>query len=386
MPLSLALVRHRLSQARDVARLRPGGDPPWPGRPEGRLIWVHISGASFGAELLVAELREIHPDLDLLATGEWTRPPPDACVTAAPGDTAAAARRFLDHFRPDLVIFAGPGVYPLIWSEAADRGIPQVALDAEPYLHAVPLVRPLSRFAFTAFRRPDSRLARGGDSIGALNDVPPPPPVAKGEVERMAAHLASRPVWFAASVPASEIEDVLAAHTLASRLAHRLLLVLEPAECADGAGLKSRLDLRGWPAVRRAQDARPGDETRVLIADAPEETGLWVRLASITYLGGTLRGGAVGCSPFVPAALGSVVLHGSRHGEAAAALARLQGGDAAWSLDGHDDLGLAVERFLAPDLAAEMAQAGWNVTSRDAEVSGAALDAIDDLVTAMETP
>ena len=382
MPFSFALARHRLGEARG----RSAAPEDWPDRPPGRVVWAHIANPARGSEILMGELCERHPDLDILATGDWSRLPKGAVCCNAPRDTPAPVRRFLDHFRPDLAIFSGSQPYPVAWTEAASRGIPQVAVDADPSLHPLPLVRPLDRFAFTAFRRPDPRLQRSGDALGSLNDVPRPPRVARGEVEAMATRIASRPVWMAAGVPPSEIDDVLEAHRRAAQLSHRLLLVLEPADPAQGAALKNRLAADGWPSVRRAEGGEPLSDTRVIVADGVEETRLWVRLASITYIGGTLRGGAAGCPPFVPAALGSVVLHGPRTGHEGRDIARLQAGDAAWLVTSGEDLGRAVERFLASDQAADMAEAGWKVTSQGAEVTAAALDALDDLITAMETP
>lgn len=382
MPFSLALARHRLSEARG----RSAAPEDWPDRPAGHLVWVHIASPSSGTEILIFELCERHPDLDILATGDWSQLPKGAVSCSAPRDASTPVRRFLDHFRPDLAIFAGSKPYPVAWSEAAARGIPEVTVDGDPLLHPLPLVRPLDRFAFTAFRRPDPRLQRSPDALGALNDVPRPPRVARGEVEAMAARIASRPAWMAVGVPPSEIDDVLLAHRLAARLSHRLLFVLEPADQAQGASLTERLAADGWPSIRRAEGGDPLSDTRVIVADEVEETGLWVRLASITYIGGTLRGGAAGCSPLIPAALGSVVLHGPRTEGEERDIARLRAGDAAWRVTSGEDLGRAVERFLASDQAADMAEAGWKVTSRGAEVSAAALDALDDLITAMETP
>ena len=380
MSFSFALARHRLTQARG----RPAGPDDRPARPAGRLVWAHLASPSRGTELLLGQLCERHSDLNILATGNWSRLPKGAVACAAPRDTGASVRRFLDHFRPDLAIFSGGQPLPVAWTEAAARGIPQVAVDGDPFLHPLPLVRPLDRFAFTAFRRPDPRLQRSGDAIGALNDVPPPPQVARGEVEAMAARIASRPVWMAAGVPPSEIDDVLFAHWRAAQLSHRLLLVLEPADRACGAALMDRLAADGWPALRRAEGGEPGSEIRVIVADEADETGLWMRLASITYIGGTLREGVPGCPPLVSAALGSVVLHGPLPGGGGSDIARLQAGNAAWLVTSGEELGQAVERFLASDRAAEMAEAGWMVTSHGAEVSAAALDALDDLIVAME--
>lgn len=382
MAFSLALARHRLAEARG----RSAAPEDWPDRPSGRLVWAHIANPSRGTEILLGELCERHPDLDILATGDWSRLPKGAVSCSAPRDASSPVRRFLDHFRPDLAIFSGSQPYPVAWTAAASRGIPEVAVEADPALHPLPLVRPLDRFAFTAFRRPDPRLQRSADALGSLNDVPRPPRVARGEVEAMAARIASRPVWMAAGVPPSEIDDMLLAHRHAAQLSHRLLLVLEPSDQAQGAALTERLAADGWPAIRRAEGEDPLSDTRVIIADEVEETGLWVRLASITYIGGTLRGAAAGCSPLVPAALGSVVLHGPRTGSEKRDIARLRAGDAAWRVTSGEDLGRAVERFLASDQAADMAEAGWKVTSQGADVSAAALDALDDLITAMERP
>ena len=93
-----------------------------PARPGGEVIWLH--GASIGeTRLLVAlakALRELRPNAFLLFTSQTRTSaelitdllPEKARHQLAPVDTPSATRRFIDHWKPDLCIFAEGEIWP----------------------------------------------------------------------------------------------------------------------------------------------------------------------------------------------------------------------------------------------------------------------------------
>jgi len=80
--------------------------------------------------------------------------------------------------------------------------------------------------------------------------------------------------------------------------------------------------------------------------------------------------------PLEAAALGSAILYGPRVGRHVQSFTRLATAGAARIINDSTALGMAVTRLVAPDQAAMMAHAGWDVVSEGA----ALMDRITDLV------
>lgn len=179
--------------------------------------------------------------------------------------------------------------------------------------------------------------------------------------------LQSRPVWMATGVRMQDVEPLATAQRQATRRAHRLLLVAEPADPAEGPAIaRAFTDGAGLLAGCASDDPYPQDAALVHVADAECDLGLWLRLASVTLAGGTFDD-APAVDPFVIAALGSGLLHGPRTEPFADRYARLAQAGATRSVPGWEALGLAVEDLLAADRVAVMVTAGWDVTSRGAQ-------------------
>ncbi|NNE86632.1 MAG: 3-deoxy-manno-octulosonate cytidylyltransferase, partial [Silicimonas sp.] len=107
---------------------------------------------------------------------------------------------------------------------------------------------------------------------------------------------------------------------------------------------------------------------QVLIADVPDEMGLWYRLAPTTFVGGTFDPSGPTSDPFDPAALGSAVLHGPETSATPARFERLAHANASLLVKDAAELGIAIKSLLAPDKAATLAQAGWATTTESAPV------------------
>lgn len=369
---SLTLLRHRLAAARDQARrARPAMAPQ--GRPEGRLIWAHFGAgaSSAGVRFVLERLRRAHPDLRFVTTGQGSHPD---LTAATPPDAAAAARAFLDHWSPNLAIFSGTDTFPTLWSEALSRGIPLFAADVDPARQAHGLVQEMSRFDSVLSRAPDPRIGPTLEVVGPLSKTPVPPSTSSVEMEAMAERFATRPIWFALDAGPEETALILAAHRRASRMAHRLVLVLSTSDPRIGA----RLDADGlqWCWCEDAEQIQA--DTQVVASRPGLRTGLWLRLAPITYLGGTILGQGAGMSPQVPASLGSAVIHGPRLGAYAADLEPLREADATCMVRDGDALGEAVEQLLNPEEAAKRAARGWQATSAGAEASAYLFELLDD--------
>ena len=174
----------------------------------------------------------------------------------------------------------------------------------------------------------------------------------------------------------AEVALVLQAHRAALRLAHRLLLILVPDRPADGDAAAADIATAGMLAARRSAGESPDDATQVYLADTRGEMGLWYRLSPVTFMASSLEPGHGGRDPYEPAALGSAVIYGPNVGHHLDAYARLLAVGAARLAGDAASLSGALSHLIAPDRAAAMAQAGWQIVSAGAEVT----DRITDLV------
>ena len=364
-------------------------------RPPGDLVWFHAGPGTRPHALVELARRHAVARADGAAvvtsdddTGTALAAP--LLTDIAPAENAKDIRRFLDHWRPDAVVLAGDVVQPLALTELQRRGIATYLVDArlpEPVARrlrwapgaAASLFRDVTRIlvptegeaqAFRRLRVPAERV----EAAGHLEEGTAPLPCNRTDHLALAALLATRPVWLAAPVERDEVEAVLSAHTRASRLAHRLLLILSPADPADGPALRDRLEAAGWTTALRSEGGEPDAEVRIFVADVPGEEGLWYRLAPVTFLGSSLLRGGQGHDPCEPAALGSAILVGPQTGRHRALVQRFLAAGAARTVGSGEALGEAVADLLAPDRSAEMARRAWEITSSGAELTDRILD------------
>lgn len=373
-------------------------------RPEGELVWFHAGEKdnSLPLEDLALRLGTLRPNVSLLVTypeGSDLPPPQDRGKVALfqlplPSEHPQAVEDFLSHWRPDLCLWAWGGLRPNLILGAAEAGCTMIMADAEssgfdgrrdrwlPDLTR----RVLSRFdlAFARSAAGRKRLMQLGLSGDRIEIAAPllaggqPLDCVESDLEELTQSLAGRAVWFATRVLPKEVSIVLSAHDKALRLSHRLLLVINPALASQSAAIAARATDLNMPHASWSDGQFPEDSTQVLIAEDPADRGLFFRLAPVSFLGSSLIAGEKGCDPFDAATLGSAVLYGPKVGNHLGSYSRLAAAGAARIVNDESALGTAVTRLIAPDQAATMAHAGWDVISQGAEVADRVLEALQD--------
>ena len=348
-PLARALLARRASQGReDRSRLGERLGRTGVARPSGRVVWLH--GASVGEALsmlpLIAELRRQAPDVAcLVTTGTVTSARrmaallPEGCLHQyVPVDTGVAVRRFLDHWRPDLALWVESEFWPGLMAATARRGTPMMLVNARVSARsarrwawapgmAAALVRLFRRIVTQDAETVGRLVAMGADpgrvrQGGNLKALTPVPGCDAAELEALRARLAGRPVWLAASTHAPEEEAVAGAHRLAARSLPGLLTIVALRHPQRGDEISALLARQGLAMARRSRGEVPGVETGLWLADTLGEMGLWLRLAPVSFVGGSIAAHG-GHNPFEPAALGSAILHGPETGNFAPAYAAL---------------------------------------------------------------
>lgn len=370
-----------------------------PARPPGRLLWLHAPNASQTGAMLTLARRLIEEDgLAVVLTcpagmpareGVILQPPPD--------DTPADVRAFLDHWRPDLAVYAEGELRPAALHESGERHIPSLMVNGRapaflrdrdgwyPGLMRSALGRLADVFAVDeaaarAFRKAGAALASVAVT-GRMEEECTVLPCLEAERAALARLLAARPVWFAAGLPEAEEAAVLQAHRAALQQSHRLLLILLPEAPERTEALARQLEDRdGWSVARRAQDEEPDPGVEVFVVDNPAEYGLWYRLSPICFVGGSLFGRGPTRDPMEAAALGSAIIHGPRTDPYGPALGRLGAARATRAVSSAEGLTEALGDLLSPDRAARLAQAAWAVASDGAEVTDRLLQRIRALL------
>lgn len=376
-------------------------------RPDGPLVWFHAAsvGESIAILELIRRLLEERDDLHVLVTtGTVTsanvmanRLPERAIHQYAPLDAKPFVTAFLDHWKPDVAIWTESELWPTLVVETHTRGVPMLLLNArmskashDKWRFARGMARDLlSRFkqalvqdnlTMVYLRRlgmPTSRMK----VMGTLKEGSAALPCDETDRAAMAAELAGRPVWLAASTHEGEEKMVLQAHRMAMRSSPRLLLILVPRHPERGDEIAAHLQSEGWRFTRRTADETTSDDANVYLADTMGEMGLWYRLSPISFVGGSLVA-IGGHNPFEPAALGSAILHGPYVTNFVDIYDRLRDGGAARLVSSPDKLAAQVAGLLNPDEAATMAASAWQVISDGADVTDLALaliiDTLDD--------
>ena len=372
-------------------------------RPDGELLWAHATSEVRYSALcdLSLRLRPMRPNLRVLITMEQDRystpaQPLDGCdhIVTLRSDHPVAVQSFLDHWRPDLCLWAGGGLMPNLIGAASDARIPMILLDlSESELpdRTSKWLPDVTRSCLNAF---DVILVNGKDAaarirqigvnrpnvsvFGKLRNSAAPPLCSDDELAEVTNDIASRPVWLAAHVRDDEFEAMLTAHCAALRLIHRLLLIVVTDDTADADTLRQKLRDAGLRSIDWDTGDMIEENTQVVVSRDQDNLGLWYRLAPLSFVGCSLSPGPGGRSPLEAAALGSAVLYGPHISSHVESYARLAAAGAARNVRDGDSLGSAVIQLIAPDHAAAMALAGWEVVTEGADLTDNLVELIHD--------
>jgi 3-deoxy-D-manno-octulosonic-acid transferase len=375
-------------------------------RPEGEVLWLHATSAErlFSLNELGARVKALRNDLVVLITFEpdligASRNLPDLSLSGVQidsfvSDHPSETRQFLDHWTPDLCLWAGAVLMPNLISEAADRGISMILIDvdqndfptrrhkwfpdlARSSLERFEVIMTNSQAAFAMLHRigvPAHKIT----TSEPLRNGPSPSPVAEEYISATSQQLAGRPLWLAAQVQADEFEAIIRAHRIALRMIHRLLLVLSVADPDTQDLLADNLKSSGLRFARWQVGDDIEDNTQVLISNGVDDQELWYRMAPLTFMASSLTVGNKGHNPLEAIALGSAILFGPHVLDHRDTYTRLSQGGAARSVGDAAGLGAAVIRTVAPDHAAAMALAGWQIVTEGAQLTDQLVELVQD--------
>lgn len=351
-------------------------------------VWLHATTPAEVApvQVLAAQLGEQRRPPCVVVTGTPDNP--------GPGDDPRALDALIDAEGLRLVVLAGNVLPVSLIERARARGLGLMLVDA---VDPVPtggwrILPGYTRAVLRRFEQIHTRdalsatglrkLAREPQAVletGMMARFAPARGCNQQELDALRASLGARPVWLALQLPTAEMAAVLAAHTHALRRAHRLMLIVQPADPDQAGALATFTAEAGFSVARRALDDEILETTQVYLADGDDDAGLFLRLAPVSYLGGSLTEDAPVAPVMQVVALGSALVFGPNvpegEGEVLDVLRVMGGG---LLIGTAAELGEAVSHLLVPEVGADVALRAWTLASAGSEATLAVARAICD--------
>lgn len=377
-----------------------------PARPDGPLLWGIISHEDHARALmcLVDRIGQMRGEpCTLLVTGlnlPRAKGKLPALYDTQPADVAAACEDFLAHWQPDVGIWLGAELQPVLLDKAHHSKVPLVLQGAQISQFQTATLRWLPGLSkdvlacFDAMTAEDAETARHiRRQLSLKRNVPitaplqissPALPVTQEQLEDLSEMLSGRPVWMAVGAHSSELPDILVAHRASVRLTHRLLLVLTCANAQEAVQMRAALQKQDWRVCIWDDGDLIEETTQIVLVEEDPDMGLWYRAAPVSFLASSLANGLGGQDPYLACALGSAVIYGPNVRAHLSSYTRLAGAGAARIVRDADGLARALAHLLAADQAASMAHSAWQIISDGAEatddLAGKVIDLLDTRV------
>jgi len=334
-PFIKTLLNKRIARGKeDPKRQNERYGQPKKMRPSGKLIWCH--GASVGESLsliaLIKRLLADFPDIHIMVTtGTVTsarlmaeRLPEQAFHQYIPVDHPVWGARFIDHWKPDMVLWAESDFWPNMLQEIKKRDIPLALVNARISPRSYKKWQLLSGWIknilanFTICLAQNKQEAQKFIDLGAqrvedtgnLKYAAQALPCDISEQEEMENIISERVAWLMASSHPGEEEQVAEVHlALKKQKIPAILSVIVPRHPERGAEIKTQLENLGLTIAQRSLGEKITSDVDIYIADTLGELGLFFRTVPLVCIGGSFvpHGGH---NPIEPAQLGCQILYG----------------------------------------------------------------------------
>ncbi len=244
-----------------------------------------------------------------------------------PYDYSWAMDKFLAHSQPRLIIVMETELWPNLLALAQRKKIPVLlanarlsAKSAEGYSKIQGLMTPMLQ-ALSVLAAQDQDTAQRFLDLGAPAttvqvtgslkfDLTLPDNLAERALElKQQWQLDGRPIWVAASTHDGEDEIVLAAFKHIQQQFNNALLMLVPRHPERFDQVAELITKQGFSMARRSQQQAVTPDIEVFLADSMGELLLWLAVADVAFVGGSLVN-VGGHNPLEPAALAVPIVTG----------------------------------------------------------------------------
>jgi len=307
------------------------GKPSLP-RPTKPVIWVHCAsvGEVFSVIPLVKKIKDNYENIAVLITTGTVSSAnllknklPAGCFHQyAPIDKLIAVQRFLAYWKPSLALWVESEIWPNMLAETKKTGCKIIQVNArisensyKKWLSLKKVINKLlANFSLSLVQSATDEkrfIALGAENVKMLGNLKfdspllPASPKKTGELVQV---IKDRPVFLCASTHRGEEEFIVETHRILKQSFPNLLTIIAPRH-PDRAGeiieeFSSKLNF-----ARRSLQENIEDKTDIYLADTMGELGIFYRIASIVFMGGSLipHGGQ---NPIEPARLECVVIVG----------------------------------------------------------------------------
>lgn len=329
----------------DPARLRERRGFASRQRPDGEVVWLHAAsvGECVSAMVLARAMFDTRPEgsgpINVLLTSGTVisaetvaRRWPEFGASGqlvhqfAPLDSPVYIRRFLDHWRPQLMTVIEGDLWPNTMLAAKSRGIPLAMASAQMSSSSLRFwsgfgrvmatsLFPLIELVLTVDQDHAERFQRlpvkdGAVSVGGSMKIAAPALPGAPEVENTIASGANGRL-VVALLSSHEGEEGLFIEAVRKLEQGRFLAVIAPRHPIRGAAIAKLVEGFGESAALRSEGAPPGGRDLFWVADRMGEMGGIIRASDILVLGGGFED-LGGHNPMEAAALGKGVISGRK--------------------------------------------------------------------------
>lgn len=336
-PLLHLLLLWRQQQGKeDRARLNERKGQASRSHPQGSLVWIHAAsvGEAQSALILIEKISANDPNLSfLVSSGTKTsadlmakRLPANAIHQFYPLDHPKWVSRFLDHWKPDLILWMESELWPNMLRAIKKQEIPAVLINARMSDQSFNRWKFFQNnikeilSAFSIILAQTKKDKERFQSLGALNVSvsdnlkysAAPLPVDQTCLSNLKEVIGARPVWLYAST--HEGEETLAGriHTELGEDFSDLLTIIVPRHPERRDDISHELNIMGLKTVFRGEEKiLPAPETEIYVVDTLGELGLFYSLSPIAVIGRSFSNdGGGGHNPIEAAQLDCAVLTG----------------------------------------------------------------------------
>ena len=304
-------------------------------RPDGALVWMHAVGVGelLALPALIREMLRLDPDLNFLLTSSARTSgqaiehnlPPRTIHQFLPLDSPHYVKRFLDHWQPQVSIWAERDIWPAFLTELERRDIPMALINGRMSAASGRSKQKAKRFFAALYAKfrfievQDDESATQFASLGVSPDMIRVTGTLKAGADAlgdqpekrkaMQAALQNRPIWLAASTHAQDEIDVFKAHKQILQSHPDTCLILAPRQPDRAARILNHAHDLGFQATILQDGTSDLAGIEIAIIDRIGELGVWYRLADRCFIGGSLAD-VGGHNPYEPARLNCAITHG----------------------------------------------------------------------------